>query len=335
MPTFRPSPRALAATCAAAVALAIATSCSSSDPCAANLCAAGETCAATGGAAVCRPTVATPDAGSFDAGLRPGICAPACLSDKPTCDFDTGRCVMCTAAHGCDRLDAPACDTSVPDGRCVGCVHDGDCPGSTCDPTLHACRPAPDAGAPDAGRLDAAPAGACAATLDCDPPCDPGDACMAGVCKPHVACVTECNRGFHCEQGGCVLNGGGGPIQVTLRWSDPEDLDLHLVEPGGCEIYYSHASCVGSLDLDSNAGCSVDNVDIENVIYPAGSTPRSGTYRVRVDYFENCSATRPVPFQVIIRADGNESGFCGVFQPSASDSGRQGSGRTIATFTYP
>jgi uncharacterized protein YfaP (DUF2135 family) len=144
----------------------------------------------------------------------------------------------------------------------------------------------------------------------------------------------------------CVLNGGGGPVQVTVRWDTDTDVDLHLDEPlpggGHCEIYYgdtggSSSGCgaVGELDLDSNAGCNIDNVNIENIIYPAGAPAPSGTYVVRVDYYDNCSVSTSIPYEIEVRANGQTTGWCDVFNASDADSGGAGSGRVITTFVVP
>lgn len=162
-----------------------------------------------------------------------------------------------------------------------------------------------------------------------------------------VACSPSCGQGFHCSQGTCILNGDDGLVQVTLRWDQPEDLDLHLVEPQargpGCEIWYgdrggaSGSTCgaIGWLDLDSNAGCGIDNVDTENIIYAPGVSPPSGTYLVRVDYFENCTAMTAIPFEVTVRVGHSTSSFCGTFRPSDADFGGTGSGMTITSFVVP
>ncbi len=162
------------------------------------------------------------------------------------------------------------------------------------------------------------------------------------------SCQPECNPGFHCEGGRCALNGGTGPVQVTLRWDLPEDLDLHVVEPSGCEIYYGNtnrppgtSSCgaIGSLDLDSNPACNLDNVDTENVIYPAadggGAPPPSGTYTVRVDFYDQCDQSAVVPYAVIVRANGTTTTYCNYFVLGDADYGSAGSGTTITTFTVP
>jgi uncharacterized protein YfaP (DUF2135 family) len=163
---------------------------------------------------------------------------------------------------------------------------------------------------------------------------------------PPPSCTASCNEGFHCLNGSCVLNGGSGPVQVTVRWDTDTDVDLHLDEPtpggGHCEIYYgdtggSSSSCgaLGELDLDSNAGCSIDGVDIENIIYPPGSTAPSGTYVVRVDYYDNCSVTTSIPYEIEVRVNGQTTSWCDVFNASDADSGGANSGRVITTFVVP
>lgn len=175
-----------------------------------------------------------------------------------------------------------------------------------------------------------------------------------GACAPRdagpVSCTVNCGDGFTCQGGTCVLNGGSGPVQITLRWNTSEDLDLHVDEPrpngGTCEIYYGNSnrptgtsSCgaVGSLDLDSNPGCSYDGVEIENVIYPPGTAP-SGHYFVRVDHYANCSPLTQVPFELEVRYLGYTVGICAVFLSTDGDwsasSGANG-GRRIFDFTVP
>ncbi|MBS2032782.1 MAG: hypothetical protein JST54_33220 [Deltaproteobacteria bacterium] len=159
-----------------------------------------------------------------------------------------------------------------------------------------------------------------------------------GVCNP------DCPGGFHCVAGSCVLNGGNGPIQVTLRFDTFTDLDLHVIEPGGCEVFYGNRTCFGSLDLDANAGCSQTNVWAENVIYPpidGGLAPPSGTYTVRVDDWSNCTNAAQIPYEVIVRHNGQTDTYCmgfgtpGSSTPAPADNGGAGSGTTITTFTYP
>jgi hypothetical protein len=54
------------------------------------------------------------------------------------------------------------------------------------------------------------------------------------------------------------LNLGTGDVQVTLLWADGNDLDLHVIDPSGAEIYFTNAQSPtgGTLDHDDTAGCA-------------------------------------------------------------------------------
>jgi hypothetical protein len=83
-----------------------------------------------------------------------------------------------------------------------------------------------------------------------------------------------------------------GALVFTLRWDTEADLDLHVVDPAGDEIYWGDISPPGSggiLDFDSNAGCVIDGRRQENVIWQA--TPPPGQYLVRVDTPALCATT--------------------------------------------
>ena len=126
-----------------------------------------------------------------------------------------------------------------------------------------------------------------------------------------------------------------GPIQVSVAWDSPADVDLHVVEPGTEEIYWADAQSAagGVLDLDSNAGCGSDGPRNENITYPS-VTPPSGTYTVRVDYWSNCNAAA-TNYVVTIRVDGHAiQVFQGQFT-GTGDAGGAGSGVTIGTFAFP
>ena len=77
---------------------------------------------------------------------------------------------------------------------------------------------------------------------------------------------------------------GTGDIQITLRWQSSADLDLHVTEPNGTEIWYSDkgpTSTGGRLDVDSNVNCE-ENGSVENVYWPVGQAPE-GQFHVEVD----------------------------------------------------
>jgi uncharacterized protein YfaP (DUF2135 family) len=84
---------------------------------------------------------------------------------------------------------------------------------------------------------------------------------------------------------------GTGDVQVTLLWADGNDLDLHVTDPSGAEIYFSHPKSPtgGTLDHDDTAGCSSTGTHVENVFWPTGGAP-PGRYRVFVKNYTSCGS---------------------------------------------
>jgi hypothetical protein len=126
---------------------------------------------------------------------------------------------------------------------------------------------------------------------------------------------------------------GTGDVQVSVSWNTAADVDLHVVDPSGEEIYYGNptATSGGELDLDSNAACGTDGPRNENVTWPTGTAP-SGTYTVRLDYWSNCSATS-TDYIVTVHVTGHAAQtFTGTFTGSG-DAGALGAGTQITTFT--
>lgn len=82
---------------------------------------------------------------------------------------------------------------------------------------------------------------------------------------------------------------GSGSVQVGITWNTMTDVDLHVTEPSGEEIYYGHTTSAtgGSLDLDSNPGCNIDGINAENIFWPEGAAP-AGEYAVRVHMYSDC-----------------------------------------------
>lgn len=131
-----------------------------------------------------------------------------------------------------------------------------------------------------------------------------------------------------------VVQVATGAVQVSVSWDVPSDVDLHLVEPSGEEIYYGNRTSAsgGVLDLDSNAGCGGSDVRNENITWPDSSPPR-GEYTVRVNYWSSCgqSATNYV---VTVRVAGQSTRtFQGQFTGTGTGGGL-GAGQHITTFTY-
>jgi hypothetical protein len=137
---------------------------------------------------------------------------------------------------------------------------------------------------------------------------------------------TMIERPFH------ALFVGTGDVQVTANWNTDADVDLHVVDPSGWEIYWNNRTSPtgGELDLDSNAGCAVDGVRNENITWGVGEAPQ-GTYIVRLDYWSSCDATA-TDYTVLINNGGDVNIYHGTFTGSG-DAGGFGSGILIDTFT--
>ena len=97
-----------------------------------------------------------------------------------------------------------------------------------------------------------------------------------------------------------------GTLVVSLWWDTESDLDLHVVDPSGTEIWAGNLNSYdayaatpttdagawnegGILDFDSNAACVIDGRCNENVVWSA--PPPAGNYLARVDTFSLCGNT--------------------------------------------
>jgi hypothetical protein len=129
-----------------------------------------------------------------------------------------------------------------------------------------------------------------------------------------------------------ITSVGTGDVQVTLSWDTDSDVDLHVVDPAGEEVFYAQrrSASGGELDLDSNAGCVIDGVRNENITWPVGHAPR-GLYTVRVDYWSSCGVSRTNFTVRINNAGGAPQIVTGSFT-GTGDLGGLGDGRTVATF---
>ncbi len=124
------------------------------------------------------------------------------------------------------------------------------------------------------------------------------------------------------------LNTAAAPIDnatllISLAWDRQADLDLHVVQPDGIEIWAKNQNSHeppkpgdppdptgyvngGILDFDSNANCVIDGRRQENVYWTV--PPPSGHYLVRVDTFSLCGEPQAV-FTVAATLDGQSLGM--------------------------
>jgi hypothetical protein len=97
-----------------------------------------------------------------------------------------------------------------------------------------------------------------------------------------------------------------GELVVRLRWDTSADLDVHVVDPLGEEVWAGNINSFkrppigsvptdrqawmngGILDIDSNASCVQDSRREENVVW--ANPPPAGSYEVRVATASMCGA---------------------------------------------
>ena len=127
---------------------------------------------------------------------------------------------------------------------------------------------------------------------------------------------------------------GTGDVQVSVAFDSTSDVDLHVIDPSGEEIYYGsrESASGGKLDLDANAGCSVPPrpVNAENITWAGGTAPR-GQYTVYLDYFSDCGHQATSWVVTVHRRGQPLQVFTGRFTGPASQSNTM---VPITTFTY-
>ena len=123
-----------------------------------------------------------------------------------------------------------------------------------------------------------------------------------------------------------------GDVQVSVSWDTASDIDLHVVDPSGEEVYWGNPSSRsgGQLLVDSNSACTIDGRQIENIKW-AGTAP-GGVYTVRVDYWSSCGVAQ-TNYTVTVKNGASTQTFTGTFT-GTGDRGGRGSGRTVTTFSH-
>jgi hypothetical protein len=122
-----------------------------------------------------------------------------------------------------------------------------------------------------------------------------------------------------------------GALVISLTWDTEADLDLHVVDPAGTEIWAHHITdfvppdpgdmidpqklaAAGYLDYDSNSQCVIDGRRQEDVIWRVvdpmnpNKTPIPGVYTVRVDTYSLCGQAEAHWVATATLADGTQLG---------------------------
>jgi len=105
---------------------------------------------------------------------------------------------------------------------------------------------------------------------------------------------------------------GSGDVRISLMWNNKNDIDLHVVEPGGEEIYYQHrgSRSGGVLDIDMNAGPPLRSPAVENVFWPDRAAP-PGTYKIYVNHYSRHDSQDATPFTVRVLIKGRTTDITG------------------------
>jgi len=73
-----------------------------------------------------------------------------------------------------------------------------------------------------------------------------------------------------------------GIITVSLTWGSAPDIDLHIYEPNGIQVFwYNLDGYSGYLDLDDRSGYGPEHYNV-----PSCETLERGTYHVALDYYK-------------------------------------------------
>jgi hypothetical protein len=121
---------------------------------------------------------------------------------------------------------------------------------------------------------DSSPASSCDG-----PECQTGSGSLAvgEACEE----TEECVPGSVCFNKYCV---GAGNLRVSLAFSVDSDFDLHVLTPGGSEIYYGETEANGgTLDVDQCVLPCGAGAHVENIVFD--DTALSGQYEVWVVNF--------------------------------------------------
>jgi hypothetical protein len=139
-------------------------------------------------------------------------------------------------------------------------------------------------------------------------------------------------------------------LRVTLSWDVNADLDLHVVQPDGAEIWSRKsttytppvvgpvdsvaAAAAGKLDFDSNSMCVIDGRRVENVLFL--HDPPTGAYTVRVDTFSLCGQAAARWKVEVVSLGTTQVTVTGTALPASTRFPHErGAGALATTFTLP
>ena len=152
---------------------------------------------------------------------------------------------------------------------------------------------------------------------------------IASVCLVAMLFTTGCKK----NEAEPTLVGQPGDPRFNLVFTNPEnvDMDLHVIDPKGVEIYYARKKGPNGVELDIDCKCSnCPNGPNENIYWPQGGSAPKGNYKFWVEYYDYCGSSKESS-DFTIRVAINEkvkATYTGTLTPSNDKS-------TVYTWTQP
>ena len=119
-----------------------------------------------------------------------------------------------------------------------------------------------------------------------------------------------------------VKKAGGdisGDLRVSLSWYNKDDLDIHLIRPGGDIIYYSRKTCKHcKLDVDMNAAGPYVTNAVENISWNSITDIEDGIHIIKVHNFSKRSSD-DVGFQIEVEFLGKLFHFSSDVSPRSNE----------------
>lgn len=106
---------------------------------------------------------------------------------------------------------------------------------------------------------------------------------------------------------------GTGDVQILLKWSNMNDLDISCKDPKGDVVSFQNpvVSSGGQLDIDMNAGADLSSSPIENIYWPTGGAPK-GRYTVYLTYYARHDALKQVsPYEIMVKHGDKTDNYTG------------------------
>jgi hypothetical protein len=152
-----------------------------------------------------------------------------------------------------------------------------------------------------------------------------------------------------------------GDLVIGLEWTGTADLDLHVIDPTGAEVWVEHPNTYqqpppgtpgvdpcgwatgGILDHDANAGCTRDGRPSEHVIWKTRTCGTqmyapviaAGTYTVRVDARSLCSDASAAWAVSVYRTGALAGAARGIATPYDVQYAPHGAGAGITALQLP